>query len=330
MRVSTEASRIVVGLAILTFSGVAFAEREVVDRIAAVIEDEIITVRELEDKAKEYLPQLEEIEDPQERRERKRSILVKVLDLEIRERMIDKEIESNSEKLSVSDQDVDRAIDEVQKMNNLTREQLQSALYSQGMSWSEYRKKLRKQIERSRLVQFQVQGKVEVNEETVKRRCLERKRKGVVGSNQRVCASHILLKVPNGTTEAAAEQVRARAVEIKERIDAGESFEELATRFSDDTGAKEGDLGCFARGEMLQAFEEAAFSQDIGLISEPVRTQFGFHLIRVRSREVSDEGCQTPQELTPIQNELYQEELERQMNAWVDELRQKSFVEVRL
>lgn len=330
MRASIRATGAAIGLLGLTFSGVAFAEREVVDRIAAVIEDDIITVRELEEKAAEYLPQLEEIEDPRERKQRRETILQQVLDLEIRDRMIDKEIEANSEKLSVTDQDIDRAIDEVQKMNNLTREQLQAALYSQGMSWSEYRKKLRKQIERSRLVQFQVQGKVEVKDEAVKRRCLERKRKGVVGANQRVCASHILLKIPAGTTDAAADQVRERAAEIAARLAQGESFEALASEYSDDTGTTDGDLGCFGRGEMLQAFEEAAFNQEVGSVSEPVRTQLGYHLIRVNSREISDEGCNSPDELAPIQNELYQEELERQMNAWVEELREKAFVEVRL
>ncbi|MEL6545182.1 MAG: peptidylprolyl isomerase, partial [Myxococcota bacterium] len=150
------------------------------------------------------------------------------------------------------------------------------------------------------------------------------------GANERGGASHILLTVPEGTTPEASEQVRARASAIRAEITSGVSFEDLAGRASDDTGAPQGDLGCFARGEMLQAFEEAAFTQEIGVVSEPVRTQMGFHLIRVNSREVSDEGCSTEEELAPVQAEIYQEELERQMNAWVEELRQKSFVEVRL
>ncbi|MEL6547676.1 MAG: hypothetical protein AAFQ82_23835, partial [Myxococcota bacterium] len=119
MRAFTKPIALCVGGALLTASGLAFAEREVIDRIAAVIEDDIITVRELEEKAEQYLPQLEEIKDPEQRAERRVAILRDVLDLEIRERMIDKEIVNNSEKLSVSEQDVDRAIDEVQKMNNL-------------------------------------------------------------------------------------------------------------------------------------------------------------------------------------------------------------------
>ena len=71
MRAFTKPIALCVGGALLTVSGLAFAEREVVDRIAAVIEDDIITVRELEEKAEQYLPQLEEIKDPEQRAERR-------------------------------------------------------------------------------------------------------------------------------------------------------------------------------------------------------------------------------------------------------------------
>ncbi|MEM6732483.1 MAG: peptidylprolyl isomerase, partial [Myxococcota bacterium] len=143
-------------------------------------------------------------------------------------------------------------------------------------------------------------------------------------------ASHILLKIPAGSGAEVVATAEARAKELRAKLLGGADFSELALTNSDDTGAPGGDLGCFGRGEMVQAFEAAAFTQEIGSISEPVRTQFGLHLIRVNSREVQEEGCSSQQELAPIQGEIYQEELERQMNAWVEELRDKSFVEVRL
>ncbi|MEO0593270.1 MAG: peptidylprolyl isomerase [Myxococcota bacterium] len=308
----------------------AAAERRVIDRVAAVIEDEVITLRELEEKAGSFRQELEQIQDDEAREARRLEILRGVLDVEIRDRMIDKEIAANGEKLGVTDADVDRAVQEVQKMNNLDRDQLQTALYSQGMSWSEYRKKLRKQIERARLIQFQVQGKVEVKEADVKRRCLERKRAGRVNSEQRVCASHILIAIPDGASGEQLSEVEERAQELREELAEGADFGEYAGRFSADRGSPDGDLGCFGRGEMVEAFEQAAFSMEAGELSQPIRTEFGFHLIRVKSLEVVSSGCTSSEELVPIQGEIYQEELERQMNAWVEELREKSFVEVRL
>src|SRR5688572_17421688 len=120
----------------------AQAERQIVDRVAAVIEDEIITLRELENKAQPFMEQLDEIDDAQKKREKRRQILEQVLDIEIGERIVNKELEKNRDKLGVTDADVDRAIEEVLRMNNMTRDQLQAALYGQGMTWSEYRKKL--------------------------------------------------------------------------------------------------------------------------------------------------------------------------------------------
>jgi hypothetical protein len=76
------------------------------------------------------------------------------------------------------------------------------------------------------------------------------------------------------------EQLRARIV------DGGEDFAELARQYSEDPGSapRGGDLGFFGRGQMARAFEDAAFSLETGQVSEPVRTRFGFHLIRVDER----------------------------------------------
>jgi peptidyl-prolyl cis-trans isomerase C len=76
----------------------------------------------------------------------------------------------------------------------------------------------------------------------------------------------------------------AEAKEIAERLKKGEDFATLAKEKSKDTGAEGGDLGFFTRGQMLKPFEEAAFALDVGEISEPVQTQFGWHIIKVEEK----------------------------------------------
>ncbi len=95
-----------------------------------------------------------------------------------------------------------------------------------------------------------------------------------------VDAAHILLKIPDPSKDA---EVRAKAEEILKRAKAGEDFAELAKKYSEDTGsAKEGgELGPFPRGRMVKAFEDAAFSLKPGQISDLVRSQFGYHIIKV-------------------------------------------------
>lgn len=311
-------------------SGVAWAgEREVVDRIAAVIEDEVVTLRELEKRAGPFLERLKSIEDPKQRAEERAALLLKVLEIEIGEKMVSRELKSSREMLGVGEADIDRAVEEVLKMNRLTRDQLKAALYGQGMTWAEYRIKLRDQIERARLLQYRVQGKVEVSEAMVKQRCVERQESGVTESE--VCASHILFRVTEGMSEEAVEAVRLTASRHQVDLANGADFPSYALKYSDDKGAPDGALGCFARGEMVAPFEEAAYATAVGDVAPLVRTRFGFHIIRVNERRTPVAGgCQTPEELAPFQNEVYQEEMERQKLLWVSQLRKKAFVEIRL
>lgn len=88
------------------------------------------------------------------------------------------------------------------------------------------------------------------------------------------------------------EEALALAQDIKKRLDAGEDFKALAVQYSDDSGSKAtgGELGWYARGQgFVQEFEDAAFALQPGQISEPVKTQFGYHIIRVEERDPNRE-----------------------------------------
>lgn len=102
----------------------------------------------------------------------------------------------------------------------------------------------------------------------------------------RVRARHILLRIPVGATGAQEDSVRALAESLRNRILGGENFALLAGEFSLDPGSAPngGDLGSFARGEMVPPFEEAAFALEVGDISPVVETSLGLHLIRVDER----------------------------------------------
>ena len=103
---------------------------------------------------------------------------------------------------------------------------------------------------------------------------------------EQVRARHILIQLPPDASEEAVAAAEAEAAELAGRLQAGEDFAELAAEHSDDPGSKAagGDLGFFRRGQMVGPFEEAAFALEPGTLSEPVRTDFGIHLIRVEER----------------------------------------------
>ena len=90
----------------------------------------------------------------------------------------------------------------------------------------------------------------------------------------KVRASHILVKTEQ------------EAIKLLGRIRSGESFDDLAKKHSECPSGKNcGDLGFFGRGQMVKAFEDAAFSMEVGQVSTPVKTQFGFHLIKVTEKK---------------------------------------------
>lgn len=94
-------------------------------------------------------------------------------------------------------------------------------------------------------------------------------------------ASHILIALESDADEQSVRQAKEKLLEIKARVEQGDSFAELAKEHSEDPGSAKagGDLGFFGRGVMDQAFEEATFNLEKGQISEPVRSAFGMHLI---------------------------------------------------
>jgi peptidyl-prolyl cis-trans isomerase C len=137
-------------------------------------------------------------------------------------------------------------------------------------------------------------------------------------------ARHILVKfkgspVPGreGKKELTEEEALAKAQELRKRIVAGEDFAKLATEESDDTGsgANGGDLGTFKRGSMVPAFEQAAFTQPIGEVSEPLKTQFGYHLIKVEKREAKSFDQVRPELEAKLKPELTKKAVESLRNS---------------
>lgn len=125
------------------------------------------------------------------------------------------------------------------------------------------------------------------------------------------------------------EQVKARhilveneetAKEIKQKLDNGENFEELAKKYSTDTETKEkgGDLGFFSKGEMVKEFEEVAFSLKVGEISNPVKTKYGYHIIKVEDRKEAKEA-NYEESKEEIREKLFEEKLPDVYQSWIEE-----------
>jgi peptidyl-prolyl cis-trans isomerase SurA len=153
--------------------------------------------------------------------------------------------------------------------------------------------------------------------------------KEVRGGDQMVTqtkARHILVKPSEIMTD---EQARDLVASLKARALAGEDFADLARQYSQDIGSAQegGDLGWTSPGQMVPAFEAAMANTPVDKISDPVRTQFGWHIVKVegrREQDMKDEATRA-KAMDYLHNRKYQEELD----AWLRQIRDEAFVDIK-
>ena len=139
-----------------------------------------------------------------------------------------------------------------------------------------------------------------------------------------VKASHILIKVDKDGDKKAWEAARKKAEDIRKKALNGESFAKLAKEYSDDPGSKNkgGELGYFTRGRMVPEFEKAAFSLKKGEISEPVKTAFGYHIIKLEDHRPAKQKKLSDVHET-LRDELVKEKEKSEMHQVLNELEKK-------
>jgi len=137
---------------------------------------------------------------------------------------------------------------------------------------------------------------------------------------------HILVKPTEVLNEQAAEDL---AVELRSRIEAGEHFDELARQYSDDIGsaAEGGELGWTNPGQMVPEFEATMAGTAEGSISQPFRSEFGWHILEVKARRDKDFSGELRRNQVAgyIREQKYQEELD----AWLRKIREEAFVDIK-
>lgn len=137
---------------------------------------------------------------------------------------------------------------------------------------------------------------------------------------------HILVKPSEILTDAQAEQL---VIDLKARIEGGEDFGELAREFSEDIGSGQegGDLGWTMKGQMVPEFDAAMAETEIGQISDPVHSQFGWHVLEVTGRRDQDmtELAMQNKANEYLHSRKYQEELD----AWLRKIRDEAFVDIK-
>jgi peptidyl-prolyl cis-trans isomerase SurA len=300
---------------------------ETADRIVAVINDEIVFDTEVDQLAATQLrgpPDLESAEGKKAFAQIKR----KALDHLIDQKLVG--MQAQELKLTVNQEEVDRALDSVMQQNNLTKEQFVEALKQQGFTLDSYRKTLKKQILELKVINTAVRSRVQISDDEVRTFYNQNARQMGAGTNAHL--RQILLTVPADAPAALVEQKRKLAVSLVEQARTGKvTFEELAKKHSEDEATKGdgGDLGWIEAGGLVEALETEITNMDKGDVRGPIRTARGWHVLQLVERKASqirpfDEAKDA------IRKQLYDQQIEKATQSWIKELRKKAHVDVRL
>ena len=163
---------------------------------------------------------------------------------------------------------------------------MQEKLAGSGQTVENVKSDIRRFLAQNHWLDSQLTGKTEVTEAEAE--TFYKENPDQFKAPEQVRASHILVSVKEGSKDAEVKAKKDAADKILARVKKGEDFDKLATELSEDPSAKEnhGDLNFFGREQMVPEFSEAAFKLQKGEISpEPVRSSFGFHIIKVTDRK---------------------------------------------
>ncbi|MBJ6760314.1 peptidylprolyl isomerase [Myxococcaceae bacterium JPH2] len=314
--------------AVALLAGPTAARAELVDKVVAVVNRDVISLSELEQRAAPEMQRFNAERDARKRAEARSQVLKTTLDTLIGEKLMEGEIQQLG--ITATDAEVEELVADVRKQNNITdAAQFEQLLAGEGLTLPRYRDMMRKRILRDRLLRMKVGPKVKVTEEDLKAAYAQYSR--LEGEDTEVHARHILVQVDAKATPEVVEAARKKAEGIaQEARRPGMDFSALARARSEGPSAADGgDLGFFKRGVMVAAFEKAAFSLKDGEVSEPIRTNFGWHILKVEERR--NVKVASYDEMKPkLESKLLQEKTEKFLDQYVQELRSKANVEVKL
>lgn len=306
----------------LMFFGAA-AHAKVVDKIVAIINDQVITLSDTEIYRKKLLggglvdDAIVQLNDSSLLLKDRNALLQQLID----ERLLDSEVKKNG--LEVTIERVEQEIRNIAKNNNIDRNQLKTALQAKGVSMSQYQDFIKTSLERQSLIEKEVSSKIRISDEDVSSYYLTKKGPSSAQIFEYSLA-HILFNPTNGGEDAALDRART----VFDKLKQGQSFDRLAEQFSEDRNfTKGGLLGSFKAGEMMSELDAAVKNLSAGEVTEPIKTRMGVHIVKVLKRTlVSDPKFEEEKET--IRKTLYAEAFKRQFKLWLSQRREESFIRI--
>ncbi len=302
---------------------------EIVDRSVAVVNNDIITLSEVNEIGKPLFQRVAEQTPPSELGEALLQARKTVI-----EKLIDKKIllqEAKRYNITVSDEEVDTALLRILERNRTTVEQFRKEIATMGLDEKQYKEDLKDQILSSKLVNIAVRSRVIVPEEKIidyyDMHYTERVGDGgyyilQIGSSWDPTAPDL---------KAAKKEAKNKAERVHSLADAGKDFKELARQYSDLPSAVDGgDIGVFQEEEMAPAMRNTITALKPGEISTIIETPSGYQIFKLLSSQEGQIITKVPYESVKeeIRETIYQQEIETLYKNWMKEMREQAYIKI--
>ncbi|WP_024460982.1 peptidylprolyl isomerase [Marinimicrobium sp. LS-A18] len=264
-------------LALLLASPLALAETEMLDRVVAIVGEDVVLESELEERLASIKARIQQ-SDSNQNLPPDSVLRDQILDQLILERL---QMEMGRRfGIEVSDQQLDQTIARIMQTNNLTEAQLRADLESQGQTLEGFRDQIRREMWVNQIQQAVVNSRIDVNQQDIESFLASTDGKFATSPNYRL--GHILLSVPSSASDEEVSEVQEEAERIRQELVDGADFEQMAITHSNDANALQGgEIGWRKLEQLPELFADVVAGLEEGDVSEPVRSGAGFHILKV-------------------------------------------------
>jgi len=296
---------------------------KVFDKVAAKINSEIITLSAVEEKTELLRNKYERLSSVSISQQ---ELLSEALNMIIEEKLQTQEGEKRG--MVVDEASIDAALKNISDKNGLDEGQLEEMLEREGKTLSSFRNHIRDQIMVSKVSRFEMSNRVKVSDKEINNYYSSHQKE--FWKDSQIRARHILFIVEPGASEKNRREKLDQAKKILNKIREGGDFINIAREYSEDVSASNGgDLGFITRGKMVAEFEEAAFSIKERQVSDIIKTEYGYHIIKVEEI-LAGKTLTLEESVDRITKILSAQKQKQGYKDWMSELKKSAFIEVSL
>jgi peptidyl-prolyl cis-trans isomerase SurA len=228
--------------------------------------------------------------------------------------------------IEIPPKQIDAAIETIKERNRMTHEDLLAMLTKEGVTEEEFREKIKTDLERTELINYQVKSKIIIRDEQITQYYEEHKKD--FGSEETVQLAGIFLIRKNPKDEEEFRELKVRGDNILARLRNGKDFEALAKEFSEGPGADEGgNLGAFKADQLEPDLRKALAGIEAGQVTDLIIKENGIQIIKLIKRQKA-QARPLEEVRETIYATLYQQEVNKRYMAWIRELRKETYTKI--